>query len=132
MIRRWCYDFEILYNKWSPFIIAPLILIYHISQFITPFDVTWLQYLCLPSLMTIIHMYNSRITFKLCKVHKCLVNYVAINSILCIIEHYFITKELKLIWFILMLFIALCTMIITLYYYEKSNSKTSKIESSRD
>ena len=42
MIRRFSYDMELLYNKWSPFVISSVLIIHHILQYLLPVDLTWI------------------------------------------------------------------------------------------
>ena len=58
--KKLYYNLEILYNKYSPFIISALLFIYHTLSFLFPWDLTWIEYVCLPSVFTSLHMYNSR------------------------------------------------------------------------
>lgn len=132
MIRKLCYDVEILYNKWSPFIISIFLVIYHILHFLLPYDLTWMQYLCLPSMFTALHMYNSRQTFQLCRLHRCFVNYVLGNLIACLIEHYWIVPYMNVYWFgfiIIGTLIAFSTAIY--YYYVEIHSKHPQTKSRR-
>lgn len=117
MIRKLCYDIEILYNKWSPLIISILLIIYHVLHFSLPYDFTWIQYICLPSILTTFHMYNSRQAFKFCKLHRCLVNYVLGNLIVCLIEHYWIVPYMNIYWFIFIIVGTLIAFSLAIYYY---------------
>ena len=58
--KKLYYNLEILYNKYSPFIVSTLLIIYHILSFLFPCDLTWIEYICLPSVFKALHMYNSR------------------------------------------------------------------------
>lgn len=125
MRRKLSYDLEILYNKWSPIIISGLLVIYHTLCFLFPYDFEWIQYMCLPSTLTCLHMYNSRDVFKLCKVHRCFVNYVIGNLIACIIKHYWITAYMNPYWFVFVISGTILAMLIALFYYinhEQDNS----------
>lgn len=117
------YKLEILYNKWSPFIISGILFIYHVLKFLFTWDLEWVQYLCLPSMFTTIHMYNSRQTFYLCKVHRCFVNYVLANILVSIIEHYWIEAYQNIYWFIFIISGTLLAILIGLFYYNKEHEK---------
>lgn len=123
------YKLEILYTKWSPFIISGLLVIYHICSFLFPYDFTWILFICLPSLFTSVHMYNSRETFMLCKVHRCFVNYVVCNNIAAIIDHYYIDAYKNNYWFTFVIIGTILALLIGLYYYTdehgKNNSKNA-------
>lgn len=123
--RKFNYVFEIFYNKWSPFIISLLLIIYHTLHFLFPWDLTWVQYLCLPSLFTSLHMYNSRQTFMLCKVHRCFVNYVVGNILASIAEHYWINPYLNLYWFVFVMFGTMLALLLGIFYYTKEHEKVN-------
>lgn len=125
MVKKFCYTIEIAYNKWSPFIISILLFIYHILKYFFPYDLTWFQYLCLPSAFTAFHMYNSRQTFMLCKTHRCFVNYVFGNLLACIAEHYWICPFMNLSWFIFIILGTLLAAFLGLYYYLQEHAKNN-------
>lgn len=130
MNKRLCYKIEILYNKYIPFIISFLLFIYHILRYYLPYDLMWVQYLCMPSLLTISHMFNVRFAFGLCKVHRCFVNYTIGNLVVCIIEHYWINPYMNLTLFIFIILGTLLALSLGIYYYvtehEKLNSRSLK------
>ena len=121
MNKKLYYKLEILYNKWSPFVISILLFIYHILSFLFPIDLSWIEYLCLPSIFTTLHMYNSRQTFMLCKVHRCFVNYVAANVLVCIIEHYWLPPFMNLPLFIFVIVGTFIAMLLGLIYYTEEH-----------
>ena len=104
-VNKTSHYLEIYYNKWSPFVVSAILIIYHILSFLFPWDLTWIEYICLPSLFTTIHMYNSRDVFMFCKVHRCFVNYVLGNTIACAANHYWINPYMNVYWFALMMII---------------------------
>lgn len=85
MTNKLCYKIELLYNKYSPFIIALCIFISNICDY---FELHWNSegYVFVPSLLTSGHMYISRKNFKLCRFHRCFVNYVVFNVFVYIIR----------------------------------------------
>ncbi len=121
-----CYQIELLYNKYSPFGVSVILFFYHVLRFLFPIDLVWIQYLCMPSVCTITHMYNTRKAFKLCKTHRCFVNYTLGNLVACIAEHYWITPYMNTAWFIFVLSGTTLALILGIYYYsiehEKSNN----------
>ena len=119
--RKLHYKLEIMYNKYSPFIISALLIVYHIMQFVFPADLTWLEYICLPSVLTSLHMYNSREVFMLCKVHRCFVTYVVGNILIAICEHYWALAT-NPIWFAFVMAFTAIMMLLGLYYYNEANN----------
>lgn len=115
IVRKTSYCLEILYDKWSPFIVSAILIVYHILCFLFPWDLTWIEYVCLPSIFTSLHMYNSRQTFMLCKVHRCFVNYVVANIIACTIEYYWI--DMNAYWYATCMLSIVVTLVIGLIYY---------------
>lgn len=120
------YNLEILYNKWSPFIISALLIIYHTLKFLIPVDLTWMLFICLPSAFTILHMYNSRQTFMLCKVHRCFVNYVVGNWIACLIEHYWINPYMNIYWFTFVTVGTMTALLMGLIYYTEEHGENDR------
>lgn len=123
-VQKASYYFEMLYDKWSPFIISTILVIYHTLCFLFPWDVTWIEYICLPSAFTIIHMYNSRTVFMLCKVHRCFVNYVVGNTIACVLKHYWIDAYMNVYWFAFVMAGTILAMLLSLIYYTQAHSET--------
>ena len=128
IVKKTSYCLEILYDKWSPFIISAILVVYHILCFLFPLDLTWIEYICLPSAFTILHMYNLRSTFMFCKVHRCFVNYVLGNTIACIFKHYWIDEYMNVYWFTFVMAGTIFTMLLGLIYYtqEHKNNKNKK------
>lgn len=123
MTRKFNYQFEILYNKYSPFLISIIIFLYHTIEFLTTLDVEWMEYLFFPSLLTSLHMYNSRQTFMLCKVHRCFVNYVVGNVIACMISHYLINPYMNVWWYAIVMFASVFVMLLAIYYSQTEKKK---------
>lgn len=117
------YSLEILYNKWSPFIISALLIVYHLLSFLFPWDLTWILFICLPSMFTALHMYNSRSTFMLCKVHRCFVNYVICNNVACLISHYWINPYMNPYWFSFVVVGTIIALLLGLFYYTEEHGK---------
>lgn len=122
-IQKASYYFEMLYDKWSPFIISTILVVYHTLSFLFPWDLTWIEYICLPSAFTTLHMYNSRTVFMFCKVHRCFVNYVFINTIACAANHYWVNPYMNVYWFALMMIITIVTMLLGLVYYTQQHNR---------
>lgn len=76
--RQFYYKLEVLYNKYAPAFVAGMITLdNHFdlqNNFIHSFT-----YLCVPSILTLLHMYISRSVLKFCRLHRILVNYVFLN-----------------------------------------------------
>ena len=125
-LRRLCYSLEILYDKWSPFVISSILFIYHILTFLFLYDFTFIQYICLPSIFTILHMYNLRSTFMLCKTHRCFVNYIACNVLACTVTHYWIDPYKNIPWLIFIIVGTIVAIIIGIIYYREEHSKLNK------
>lgn len=121
--RKLCYRIEILYNKYIPVVISIILFIYHLIEFNVDCNLVWIEYLCMPSLFTVGHMFNSRIAFKLCKVHKCFVLYVASNLILCIAEQYWVTPYMNTNWFVTIFIGTVFALILMFHYYIKEHEK---------
>lgn len=127
LLKKTSYCIEILYNKWSPFIISGILILYHTLCFLFPWDLEWIQYLCLPSIFTTLHMYNSRQAFMFCKVHRCFVNFVVGNIIACIIKHYWVTAYMNVYWFAFVMLGSTLAMLLGLYYYTQEHIKKERI-----
>ena len=123
IVRKTSYCLEILYDKWSPFIISAILVVYHTLSFLFPWDLTWIEYICLPSAFTIAHMYNIRSTFMLCKVHRCFVNYVLGNTIACAANHYWINPYMNIYWFTFVMVGTIFTLLLGLIYYTQEHEK---------
>ena len=121
--KKLYYNLEILYNKYSPFIISALLVIYHILCFLFPWDLTLIEYICLPSVFTSLHMYNSRQTFMLCKVHRCFVNYVIGNTIACAANQYWVDPYMNIYWFAFVMAGSMLAMLLGLIYYTQEHAK---------
>lgn len=115
------YKLEILYNKYSPFIIGIILFLYHILNFIFPQDLMFIVYFCMPSLCTAFHMYNSREAFRLCKVHRCAVNYVIGNLFLEIIEYYWINPYMNIWWLSIIVGFTIIGIILGIIYYKQEH-----------
>ena len=122
-VNKTSHYLEIYYNKWSPFVVSAILIIYHILSFLFPWDLTWIEYICLPSLFTTIHMYNSRDVFMFCKVHRCFVNYVLGNTIACAANHYWINPYMNVYWFAFVMAGTILAMLLGLIYYTKEHGK---------
>lgn len=76
--RRFYYKLEIMYNKYAPAFVAAVITLDNYfdlqNNFIHSFT-----YLCIPSVLTLGHMYISRSVLKFCRLHRIAVNYVLFN-----------------------------------------------------
>ena len=126
-VNKTSHYLEIYYNKWSPFIISTILVIYHTLSFLFPWDLTWIEYICLPSLFTTIHMYNSRDVFMFCKVHRCFVNYVLGNTIACAANHYWVNPYMNVYWFAFVMAGTILAMLLGLIYYTKKHGKSKHI-----
>lgn len=126
-VNKTSHYLEIYYNKWSPFIISAILVIYHTLSFLFPWDLTWIEYICLPSLFTTIHMYNIRSTFMLCKVHRCFVNYVLGNTIACAANHYWINPYMNIYWFTFVMIGTIFTLLLGLIYYTQEHGKSKHL-----
>ena len=125
-VNKTSHYLEIYYNKWSPFIISAILVIYHTLSFLFPWDLTWIEYICLPSAFTIAHMYNIRSTFMLCKVHRCFVNYVLGNTIACAANHYWINPYMNIYWFTFVMVGTIFTLLLGLIYYTQEHGRKNK------
>lgn len=126
-VNKTSHYLEIYYNKWSPFIISAILVIYHTLSFLFPWDLTWIEYICLPSAFTIAHMYNIRSTFMLCKVHRCFVNYVLGNTIACAANHYWINPYMNVYWFTFVMAGTILAMLLGLIYYTQEHGKSKHL-----
>ena len=126
-VNKTSHYLEIYYNKWSPFVVSAILIIYHILSFLFPWDLTWIEYICLPSLFTTIHMYNSRDVFMFCKVHRCFVNYVLGNTIACAANHYWINPYMNVYWFAFVMAGTILAMLLGLIYYTKEHGKSKHL-----
>lgn len=126
-VNKTSHYLEIYYNKWSPFIISAILVIYHTLSFLFPWDLTWIEYICLPSAFTIAHMYNIRSTFMLCKVHRCFVNYVLGNTIACAANHYWINPYMNVYWFTFVMIGTIFTLLLGLIYYTQEHGKSKHL-----
>lgn len=126
IVNKTSHYLEILYDKWSPFVVSVILIIYHILSFLFPWDLTWIEYICLPSAFTIAHMYNIRSTFMLCKVHRCFVNYVLGNTIACAANHYWINPYMNVYWFTFVMVGTIFTLLLGLIYYTQEHGKINK------
>ena len=120
------HHLEIYYNKWSPFVISAILVIYHTLSFLFPWDLTWIEYICLPSLFTTLHMYNSRDVFMFCKVHRCFVNYVLGNTIACAANHYWVNPYMNVYWFAFVMAGTILAMLLGLIYYTQEHGRKNK------
>ena len=125
-VNKTSHYLEIYYNKWSPFVVSAILIIYHILSFLFPWDLTWIEYICLPSLFTTIHMYNSRDVFMFCKVHRCFVNYVLGNTIACAANHYWINPYMNVYWFAFVMAGTILAMLLGLIYYTQEHGQKNK------
>lgn len=116
------YKIEILYNKFSPFVIANLILIDNMVANLGIYYCKAEGYLFVPSLFTIFHMYISRKNLLLCRFHRAIVNYCGINTICFSIKEITHTKG-DFVWLIIDSAITLITIIAAIYYYRKDGVK---------
>lgn len=123
-VNKTSHYLEILYDKWSPFVVSVILIIYHILSFLFPWDLTWIEYICLPSLFTTIHMYNSRDVFMFCKVHRCFVNYVLGNTIACAANHYWVNPYMNVYWFAFVMAGTILAMLLGLIYYTQEHGKS--------
>ena len=126
-VNKTSHYLEILYDKWSPFVVSVILIIYHILSFLFPWDLTWIEYICLPSLFTTIHMYNSRDVFMFCKVHRCFVNYVLGNTIACAANHYWVNPYMNVYWFAFVMAGTILAMLLGLIYYTKEHGKSKHL-----
>ncbi len=124
--KRLCYKIELLYNKYSPFVISVILFIYHILRILFPIDLMWIQYLCMPSLFTAFHMYNTRETFGFCKTHRCAVDYVLINLVVCIIEHYWVVPFMNLGWALFVILGTLLAVYLCIHYYKIEHAELNR------
>lgn len=122
-VNKTSHYLEILYDKWSPFVVSVILIIYHILSFLFPWDLTWIEYICLPSLFTTIHMYNSRDVFMFCKVHRCFVNYVLGNTIACAANHYWVNPYMNVYWFAFVMAGTILAMLLGLIYYTQEHGQ---------
>lgn len=125
-VNKTSHYLEILYDKWSPFVVSAILIIYHILSFLFPWDLTWIEYICLPSLFTTIHMYNSRDVFIFCKVHRCFVNYVLGNTIACAANHYWVNPYMNIYWFAFIMAGTILAMLLGLIYYIQEHGRKNK------
>lgn len=125
-VNKTSHYLEILYDKWSPFVVSVILIIYHILSFLFPWDLTWIEYICLPSLFTTIHMYNSRDVFMFCKVHRCFVNYVLGNTIACAANHYWVNPYMNVYWFAFVMAGTILAMLLGLIYYTQEHRRKFK------
>lgn len=123
--KRLCYKIEFLYNKYIPFVVSALLIIHHILRFLFPYDFVWLQYFCLPSILTIGRMYNTHEAFQFCRVHKCAVNFTVFNMLVCMANHYFINPYQNMWWFVFII-LNITTAIYLGYWYYKVEHKEYK------
>lgn len=76
--KKFYYKLEILYNKYAPAFVAFMITLDNYfdlqNNFIHSFT-----YLCVPSILTLLHMYISRSVLQFCKLHRIIVNYIFFN-----------------------------------------------------
>lgn len=116
------YKLEIIYNKYSPFIIALCIAISNILDYFG-LHLASEGYLFVPSLLTSGHMYISRNNFKLCRFHRCFVNYVVFNVLIYIfrLHFYIFGGEFNLVFDIVTM---LAFGISAVYYYIKDKLNT--------
>ena len=126
-VNKTSHYLEIYYNKWSPFVVSAILVVYHTLSFLFPWDLTWIEYICLPSLFTTIHMYNSRDVFMFCKVHRCFVNYVLGNTIACAANHYWINPYMNVYWFAFVMAGTILAMLLGLIYYTKEHGKSKHL-----
>ena len=133
--KRDCYKIELLYNKYIPFVISVILFIYHVLRILFQIDLEWIQYLCMPSLFTTFHMYNTRETFGFCKTHRCAVNYVVGNLFACIVEHYWVVPFMNVWWAAFVILGTLLAICLCIHYYrtehEALNSKLTEEDSKR-
>ena len=132
IVKKTSYCLEILYDKFSPFIISAILVVYHILCFLFPYNLTWIEYVCLPSTFTILHMYNLRSTFMLCKVHRCFVNYIACNVLACMATHYWINPYRNIPWIIFIIVGTIVAIVIGVIYYKKEHSCSINIKKERE
>ena len=131
IIKKTSYCLEILYDKFSPFIISAILVVYHILCFLFPYNLTWIEYVCLPSAFTILHMYNLRSAFMFCKVHRCFVNYIACNVLACMATHYWINPYRNIPWIIFIIVGTIIATVIGVIYYKKEHSSSINIKKER-
>lgn len=117
VMNKVCYKIEILYDKFSPFVIGSLILADNIATYLG-FSIKAEGYLFMPSLLTSFHMHISRSNFLLCRFHRVVVNYCILNSI------YFAIKEMTdtegdVVWLAIDSLTTLIVIGIAIYYYRK-------------
>ena len=127
IVKKTSYCLEILYDKWSPFIISTILVVYHTLSFLFPWDLTWIEYICLPSIFTTIHMYTSRDVFMFCKVHRCFVNYVLGNTIACAANHYWVNAYMNVYWFAFIMAGTILAMLLGLIYYTQEHGKSKHL-----
>lgn len=78
--RKFYYRLEILYNKYTPAFVSLVITLDNFLDLKNNY-IHSITYLCVPSIMTLLHMYISRSILNFCRLHRILVNYVFINII---------------------------------------------------
>ena len=68
-------------------------------------------------------MYNSRQTFMFCKVHRCFVNYVIGNTIVCAANQYWVDPYMNVYWFAFVMAGSMLAMLLGLIYYTQEHAK---------
>lgn len=76
--KKFYYRLEILYNKFAPGLVAFLITLDNYFDLQNTLIHSF-TYLCVPSILTLCHMYISRSVLKFCRLHRVLVNYILFN-----------------------------------------------------
>lgn len=78
--KRFYYKLEILYNKYAPAFVAFMITLDNYLDLQNTLIHSF-TYLCVPSVLTLFHMYISRSVLKFCVLHRIIVNYILFNVI---------------------------------------------------
>lgn len=120
------YRLEIIYNKYSPLVIGAIMFVYHVLSVLLPYNLIIFQYIATPSLLTTLHMYNSRKVFKLCKAHSCCVFYVLCSWFACVAEQFYLVPYLNFSWLAFILLGTLLFVLIAGSYYIKEHPNKFK------
>lgn len=123
--RKFYYKLEIIYNKYAPAFVAFMITLDNYFELQNNIIHSF-TYLCVPSILTLIHMYISRSVLKFCRLHRILVNYILFNVIYRAWQAIpYLPQFTPSIWKGIYTVTFLIGLITFIYTYVKNNKKTS-------
>lgn len=123
--KRFYYKLEILYNKYAPVFVAFMITLDNYFDLQDNFIHSF-AYLCVPSILTLGHMYISRSVLQFCHLHKIIVDYILFNVLYRMWQVIpFLPQGTKELWHGIYTATFVLGLLTFLYTYVTDNKETS-------